>query len=252
MSRSSSTATIDTAATRAPAVSTGLHKLIWSSGWDLAMRAVGCGWTGFILSVNASRLAAFVAANHATMPRLTFASAVAARVAFLAFIGSLLVFFLVRLKPVAKAVGIAPRAMALSGTFLPTVMGLLPRYDASPILNGASFVCVGLSSALTVYGFSHLNRSASIMAEARRLVTSGPYRLVRHPVYLFEELAVIGAALTFAWPPRIAGIAALLVAAHWWCQVHRMKAEERVLAGAFPDYGAYRASTPWRVLPGIF
>jgi protein-S-isoprenylcysteine O-methyltransferase Ste14 len=252
MARSHATTTIDTAATRARDVSAGVHKIVWSAAWDWTMRAMGCTWAGLILSVNVSRLSTFIHHNHATMPWLTFWSAVAARVAFLAFIATLLVFFLVRMKPVAKAVGIGPRVMALAGTFLPTLMALMPRYEASALVNSASFACIGVSSALSAYGFLHLNRSASIMAEARRLVTSGPYRLVRHPVYLFEELAVVGIALTFVWPPRVAVVAGLLFIGHAWCQVRRMQAEERVLEASFPEYGAYKARTPWRVLPGLY
>jgi protein-S-isoprenylcysteine O-methyltransferase Ste14 len=50
-------------------------------------------------------------------------------------------------------------------------------------------------NALAVLVLVQLGRSFSIMAEARRLVTSGVYRWVRHPLYLAEELAVIGIVL---------------------------------------------------------
>jgi protein-S-isoprenylcysteine O-methyltransferase Ste14 len=90
------------------------------------------------------------------------------------------------------------------------------------------------------------------MAEARRLVTSGPYRLVRHPVYLFEELAVIGVAMNLFWPPRTAVVAVVILVAHAYCQMHRMGTEERVLESTFPDYAGYRARTPWRVIPGLY
>ena len=50
-------------------------------------------------------------------------------------------------------------------------------------------------NALAVLVLVQLGRSFSVMAEARRLVTSGVYRWVRHPLYLAEELAVIGIVL---------------------------------------------------------
>jgi protein-S-isoprenylcysteine O-methyltransferase Ste14 len=75
------------------------------------------------------------------------------------------------------------------------------------------------------------------------LVTSGPYRCIRHPIY--------AAVLYFAWSAALdhrsatAIAAALLVTAG---AAIRMYAEERLLIGRYPEYRAYRARTT-RVIP---
>jgi protein-S-isoprenylcysteine O-methyltransferase Ste14 len=160
---------------------------------------------------------------------------------------TLIVFvIIVRLRPVAKAPGFIPRLFALAGTCMPSFMTLLPRNPDSLPINVASLLLVALGFGLAVYAFTHLNRSASIMAEARRLVTSGPYRLVRHPVYLFEEIGIIGLALPYAsiW-------AVLWLVVHMGFQLQRMKNEERVLSSAFPEYDDYARGTR-RLIPGLY
>ena len=84
------------------------------------------------------------------------------------------------------------------------------------------------------------------MPEARRLVTSGLYGVMRHPLYLAEELATLGILLQFlsVW-------ALLLCAAHIAFQLRRMHNEEMLLAQAFTEYEAYRTRTA-RLLPGVY
>jgi protein-S-isoprenylcysteine O-methyltransferase Ste14 len=85
-----------------------------------------------------------------------------------------------------------------------------------------------------------------MMAEARRLVTSGPYRFVRHPLYLAEELAIIGISMQF-----FSLSTALVLAVQIAFQLRRMYNEEAVLAESFPEYAAYQQRTA-RLLPGIY
>jgi protein-S-isoprenylcysteine O-methyltransferase Ste14 len=90
-----------------------------------------------------------------------------------------------------------------------------------------------------------LGRCFGVLPEARGLVTRGPYRFVRHPVYLGEIGACVGLAIA---APALANAAALalLVAA----QSVRMRLEERALTRAFPDYVKYAAQTP-RLVPRL-
>jgi protein-S-isoprenylcysteine O-methyltransferase Ste14 len=88
-----------------------------------------------------------------------------------------------------------------------------------------------------------LGRCFGVLPEVRGLVTDGPYRFVRHPVYLGELGACAG--LVVAAPSLWnLGVAAVFAGA----QAIRMRLEELALAAEFPAYGAYAAETP-RIVP---
>jgi len=97
-----------------------------------------------------------------------------------------------------------------------------------------------------MYALSYLGRSVSLIAEARKLVTGGPYSIVRHPLYLGEEIAILGVVLQYfsVW-------ALLILVLQLLCQLYRMSYEEQVLGAAFPDYGDYKTRT-FRLVPGIY
>jgi len=101
-------------------------------------------------------------------------------------------------------------------------------------------------SALAVVVLAQLRGSFSVMAESRELVTAGVYRIVRHPLYLAEEIAAIGVVMQFFSPWT-----ALVLAVQIAFQLRRMANEEVVLTAAFPEYLAYRKRTA-RILPGIY
>jgi protein-S-isoprenylcysteine O-methyltransferase Ste14 len=94
---------------------------------------------------------------------------------------------------------------------------------------------------------SWLGKAFSIMAEARRLVTHGPYRYVRHPLYVCEEIAVIGIFIQVMSP-----MALMIFVLHAVCQIRRMLNEERVLQAAFPEYENYARRTPRLIPAGWF
>ncbi len=77
------------------------------------------------------------------------------------------------------------------------------------------------------------------------LVSSGPYRVLRHPAYAGMLLANIGFAGYFASPASIAALA-LLVAAVLW----RIRTEEDILTES-PHYRAF-ANTRRRIVPGVW
>jgi len=84
-----------------------------------------------------------------------------------------------------------------------------------------------------------LGKSFSILAEARRLVTEGPYRVVRHPLYICEGIATVGVMLQVISP-----LAVLIIIVFATIQYRRMINEEKILTSAFPEYRAYAARTP--------
>jgi protein-S-isoprenylcysteine O-methyltransferase Ste14 len=84
------------------------------------------------------------------------------------------------------------------------------------------------------------------MAEARQLATSGAYRIIRHPLYLAEEVATIGGVIQFLsiWT-------CMLLLVQIACQIRRMSNEEGVLMDVFPEYTRYKGTTS-RIIPGIY
>ena len=171
---------------------------------------------------------------------------IAANIASLAFVMLVVVMTIVRLKPIRNAEGLEPRISALIGTGLALTIAALPAADIGLSLNIVALVLIMIGWILSVCVLLWLGRAFSIMAQARRLITTGPYAIVRHPLYLSEEIAVLGIALVHSSIE-----AALIVLVHWLFQLRRMTNEETVLRATFSEYEAYTKQTP-KIIPRWF
>jgi protein-S-isoprenylcysteine O-methyltransferase Ste14 len=110
----------------------------------------------------------------------------------------------------------------------------------------SSALLIGISGALSlgalvlaVLSLGRLGRCFGVLPDARGVVTAGPYRFVRHPLYLGELGAVAGVAVAAPGIRNAVALAALTAA-----QVGRAHLEERTLVRAFPEYEEYRSRTP--------
>jgi protein-S-isoprenylcysteine O-methyltransferase Ste14 len=153
----------------------------------------------------------------------------------LAYFTLLVVLYSTRLPKRGTDHRLAVIFIAFTGTFSVIGVGFLPpasRRD-SLVLVGDLLATVGF--AYSVWGLAYLRRSFSIIPEARRLVTGGPYSLSRHPVYFGEIVTAIGLNLATAGWLRLLALAYFI-----GCQLLRMRWEEDVLSRAFPaEYPSY-------------
>jgi protein-S-isoprenylcysteine O-methyltransferase Ste14 len=137
--------------------------------------------------------------------------------------------------------------IAFTGTFSAIVAPFLPGGERREGLVLVADLVATAGLAYSVWGLAYLRRSFSIIPEARRLVIGGPYALSRHPVYLGEIVTAVGINLaTAGW------LGALAIVYFIACELMRIRWEERVLAGAFPnDYPPYALRVP-RYFPNPF
>ncbi|HLY74227.1 MAG TPA: isoprenylcysteine carboxylmethyltransferase family protein [Planctomycetota bacterium] len=95
-----------------------------------------------------------------------------------------------------------------------------------------------LAGTLNLIGLVALRRAFAIMAEARELVRSGPYRWVRHPMYAAHFIIFFCVLLQ-----RFAPLTLALYLVFVGGQIVRARIEEGKLAATFPEYEGYRRST---------
>jgi protein-S-isoprenylcysteine O-methyltransferase Ste14 len=102
------------------------------------------------------------------------------------------------------------------------------------------FVCV-LGFAIAVWARLHLGRNWGVpmsLRQGHELVTTGPYKFVRHPIYTGILLAMLGSSLV----SEIMWLVAFLICCPYF--VYSAKTEEHLMMQQFPDqYPEYKART---------
>jgi protein-S-isoprenylcysteine O-methyltransferase Ste14 len=152
------------------------------------------------------------------------------RVLRLAFFTMLVVMYVVRL-PSQKA-DRRPLVILVSliGTFAILATSYLPAVPRGPGAVLLSDILITFGMAWAVWGLAYLRRSFSIIPEARKLVTGGPYALSRNPLYFGEGIASVGVMLPVFGPWQ-----ALLLVIFIASQALRISWEQKVLLEAFGD-----------------
>ena len=110
----------------------------------------------------------------------------------------------------------------------------------------AGLVLVTLAAVLSLVSLLTMRRFFGVRPALRGLVTSGPYRLVRHPMYLSYVVADIGYNLQ-EWNL----VTVLLVLVGWASLVYRIYAEERVLS-QHTEWPAYVGLVRYRLFHGLW
>jgi protein-S-isoprenylcysteine O-methyltransferase Ste14 len=173
------------------------------------------------------------------------------RVLVAAFYVLVIALYFVRDTASATTRSFPARLIAVTASFLPFLIPALGdpagagHFPRSAILAISNLIILS-GVAFTVAALGTLGKSFSIIPQARKLVVRGPYRLVRHPIYIGEITIMLGLTLAGVSIPKI--IVFLLLVC---CQVYRSIQEEKLLTTAFPEYADYAAKTA-RFLPGSF
>ena len=170
--------------------------------------------------------------------------------------------FLFRKRPPVQQESIRDRRalwpMALQAIAYAAV-GAVHRHPASPLFTPAwnpvlgilAVLLAGSSVCLVLVSVRTLGRQWAIAArliEGHTLITAGPYRFVRNPIYsgMFGMLLATGLVVS-RWLGLLLGIVLFLVGTIW-----RVRLEERLLRAQFgPEFAQYRAKVP-ALIPGVW
>jgi protein-S-isoprenylcysteine O-methyltransferase Ste14 len=186
---------------------------------------------------------------HATAWRV--ADKVVSPALYTAFCAIPTILYLTRPRPKARDGRLIVRGAAFAGTLMQllvgTFLGAGPLLYALPPMFGSVSVVVSIVSFTgALWSLAYLRRSLSIIPEARRLTTTGPYAVVRHPLYLFEIMAAVGALA--AMPGLISALSLLVFVG---MQMVRAGYEEQLLASTFAEYADYARRTR-RLIPFVW
>jgi len=129
----------------------------------------------------------------------------------------------------------------LRGWFLPQRVHFLVA--AGAIVQAAFFL-------LAAWARRHLGRNWSTevrIGEGHELVPTGPYRIMRHPIYTAMLGMFVGTAIASSQYHALLGVAILVVA-----YLRKTRLEENILQKAFGgEWDSYRRET-WRLVPLVF
>ncbi|MFN3324881.1 MAG: methyltransferase family protein [Bryobacteraceae bacterium] len=135
------------------------------------------------------------------------------------------------------------RGLAMQGLAVAVVLSFRQPDTAAALAIAATLVAPA-SAILAWWALAHLReqwRLEAVVTEAHRLVTSGPYAMVRHPIYTaFLGMVVATGLAVSRWEALIAGVLLFGLGTEI-----RVRAEERLLAQRFGRaHAEYKARVP--------
>jgi protein-S-isoprenylcysteine O-methyltransferase Ste14 len=135
--------------------------------------------------------------------------------------------------------------LATVGLYLPSLVAFSnsPAHGSALLLVPSGLLIAVMAVALVLRSRAELGAAWSLVPKAdgdTGLVTTGPYRLVRNPMYLGLTLLGVGEAVAFgSWPAFLITVFGILPTFAW-----RALAEEKLLSRTFGErYAVYRRRT---------
>ena len=152
-------------------------------------------------------------------------------------------FSLVRSIPKATMVNVRSIAATTGMIMMPAMAILVPPSTGLTYAVGLTIEIAGVM--FTQIARVYLGRSFGLLPANRGIVSGGPFRLMRHPVYAGWLLLTIGYAICYPSVFNVLINIAILPFMMW-----RIDQEEEVLM-ADADYRAYCARVPSQLIPGL-
>jgi len=121
---------------------------------------------------------------------------------------------------------------------------VVPLYG---VLAGDILVAIGFYFIFLVYKENTFTSATIEIAADQKVISTGPYAIVRHPMYASGMLYMLGTPLALGSYWGLVPLAAVLPFLIW-----RLFDEERLLSEQLPGYTDYQRKVRHRLLPGLW
>ena len=112
---------------------------------------------------------------------------------------------------------------------------------------GNLLVVAGLYLYFLVYRENRFAAATVEIAEDQRVISTGPYAIVRHPLYVALVTVAVGIPLALESFWGLMPVVLLVALVVW-----RLLDEEALLSKSLSGYAEYQVQTRWRLIPGVF
>jgi protein-S-isoprenylcysteine O-methyltransferase Ste14 len=152
----------------------------------------------------------------------------------------------IRPAPLRRGRSVIGVTAALTSQLAFILIGLVAGSSGSGAVLVAGDLMLGAGLLFAIASVAFLGRCFGVLPDVRGLVMRGPYRIVRHPLYLGELTAALGIVVgAQRWAPALGAWLVCL-----GLQLVRTSYEERSLRAEFPEYAPYADRTK-RLIPGL-
>ena len=115
------------------------------------------------------------------------------------------------------------------------------------VIVGNLLVVLGFAFIVRVYRENTYTSATVEVASGQTVVSTGPYAIVRHPMYASAMFYVVGTPLALGSYVGFIGVALMVPAIVW-----RLIDEERLLVRDLPGYADYRRRVQYRLIPRVW